>query len=92
MNVLYTLAVEGDVKWLNPGEVSGLVELPVKTRKTGKMPLAIVAKSGSKEERKIVWTDVSEVGSTVARNRSPKCGVSKEPEAKYCCRCGAKLA
>jgi len=43
------LVVEGDVEWLDPGEARGSVEVPVKLRRSGKVPVTIVAKSGDKE-------------------------------------------
>lgn len=87
-----TLTVEGEVDWLDPGLVSGSVDIPVKPRKAGMIPIAIVAKSSGKEERKIVWVEVLETRRKAVENRCPKCGVQKEPGAKYCWLCGAKLA
>ncbi|MEM3942646.1 MAG: ankyrin repeat domain-containing protein [Thermofilaceae archaeon] len=80
-----TLVVEGDVDWLDPGLVEGVVEVPVKARKAGRMPVAIVAKSSGKEERKVVWVEVS-------RGVCPSCKAPIEPGAKYCWKCGAYLA
>ncbi|MEM1522421.1 MAG: hypothetical protein QXU69_05310, partial [Thermofilaceae archaeon] len=80
-----TLAVEGDVDWLNPGLVEGVVDVPVKARKTGRMPVAVVAKSSGREERKVVWVEVS-------RGVCPSCKAPIEPGARYCWRCGAYLA
>ncbi|MEM0024357.1 MAG: zinc ribbon domain-containing protein [Thermofilaceae archaeon] len=87
-----TLAVEGDVDWLNPGEVQGVVDVPVKPRKSGQVPVAIVARSNGKEERKIVWVEVAESMKVKSAAAScPSCGAPRKPGAKYCWKCGAKL-
>ncbi|MEM3964298.1 MAG: ankyrin repeat domain-containing protein [Thermofilaceae archaeon] len=80
-----TLVVEGDVEWVDPGLVEGVVEVPVKARKAGRMPVAVVAKSSGREERKVVWVEVS-------RGVCPSCKAPIEPGARYCWRCGAYLA
>ncbi|MEM3138401.1 MAG: hypothetical protein QW760_07775 [Thermofilaceae archaeon] len=86
------LVVEGDVDWLNPGLVEGVVEVPVKARKTGRMPVAIVARSSGREERKVVWVEVAEGKRRVdAAALCPSCGAPREQGAKYCWKCGAKL-
>ncbi|MEM0460295.1 MAG: zinc-ribbon domain-containing protein, partial [Thermofilaceae archaeon] len=87
-----TLVVEGDVEWVDPGLVEGVVEVPVKARKTGRMPVAVVARSSGREERKVVWVEVAEGKRRVdAAALCPSCGAPREPGAKYCWRCGAKL-
>ncbi|MEM2790787.1 MAG: zinc ribbon domain-containing protein, partial [Thermofilaceae archaeon] len=88
-----TLVVEGDVDWMDPGLVEGVVEVPVKARKTGRMPVAVVAKSSGREERKVVWVEVAE-GRKVesAAALCPSCGAPREQGAKYCWKCGARLA
>ncbi|MEM4875102.1 MAG: ankyrin repeat domain-containing protein [Thermofilaceae archaeon] len=87
------LMVEGDVEWMDPGLVKGVVEVPVKAKKAGRMPVAVVAKSSGREERKVVWVEVAE-GRKVesAAALCPNCGAPREPGAKYCWRCGARLA
>ncbi|MEM3942638.1 MAG: zinc ribbon domain-containing protein [Thermofilaceae archaeon] len=93
LNSPSVLVVEGDVEWLDPGLVEGVVEVPVKARKAGRMPVAIVAKSSGKEERKVVWVEVAEGKRRVgAAALCPSCGAPREPGAKYCWRCGARLA
>ncbi|MEM1871516.1 MAG: ankyrin repeat domain-containing protein, partial [Thermofilaceae archaeon] len=79
------LVVEGDVEWVDPGLVEGVVEVPVKAKKAGRIPVAIVAKSSGREERKVVWVEVS-------RGVCPSCKAPIEPGAKYCWKCGAYLA
>jgi len=79
------LVVEGDLDWVDPGLVEGVVEVPVKARKTGRIPVAIVAKSSGREERKVVWVEVS-------RGVCPSCKAPIEPGARYCWKCGAYLA
>ena len=86
------LVVEGDVVWMDPGLVEGVVEVPVKARKAGRMPVAVVAKSSGREERKVVWVEVArgrKVESAAAL--CPNCGAPREQGAKYCWKCGAKL-
>uniref|UniRef100_A0A7C4H6L4 Uncharacterized protein n=1 Tax=Thermofilum pendens TaxID=2269 RepID=A0A7C4H6L4_THEPE len=87
------LVVEGDVEWMDPGLVKGVVEVPVKAKKAGRMPVAVVAKSSGKEERKVIWVEVAEGKRRVegAAALCPSCGAPREPGAKYCWRCGAKL-
>jgi len=87
------LVVEGDVDWMDPGLVKGVVEVPVKARKAGRVPVAVVAKSSGKEERKVIWVEVAEGKRRVgAAALCPSCGAPREPGAKYCWRCGARLA
>jgi len=50
-----------------------------------------VAKSGGREERKLVWVEVAEGGKRGLAAACPRCGAPREPGAKYCWRCGAKL-
>ncbi|MEM0459829.1 MAG: ankyrin repeat domain-containing protein [Thermofilaceae archaeon] len=85
------LVVEGDVEWLDPGEVQGSVEIPVKPRRSGKVPVAIVAKSGEREERKIIWIEVAESRRMKGATLCPNCWAPQEPDAKYCWRCGTRL-
>ncbi|MEM4445033.1 MAG: ankyrin repeat domain-containing protein [Thermofilum sp.] len=85
LNFPSTLVVEGDVEWVDPGLVEGVVEVPVKARKAGRVPVTVVAKSSGKEERKVVWVEVS-------RGVCPSCKAPIEPGAKYCWKCGAYLA
>ncbi|MEM0459669.1 MAG: zinc ribbon domain-containing protein, partial [Thermofilaceae archaeon] len=86
------LVVEGDVEWMDPSLVEGVVEVPVKARKTGRIPVAIVAKSSGREERKVIWVEVAK-GRKVesAAALCPSCGAPREQGAKYCWKCGAKL-
>jgi hypothetical protein len=86
-----TLSLEGDVDWLDPGRVKlsgeSLVEVPVRPRAAGEVPVRVVLKSPSGEDAKITWLKVVEKA-----GKCPACGAPAEPGAKYCWRCGAKLA
>jgi hypothetical protein len=85
-----TLSLEGDVDWINPRavELSGesVVEVPVRSKASGELPVRVIVKSSGSESSKIVWLKVAE---KVAK--CPSCGAPAEPGAKYCWRCGAKL-
>lgn len=84
LNRRASLRVEGEVDWMELGEADGLVELPVKPKRAGRVPLAIVARSGGREERKIFWIEVLK--------RCPSCGARPEPGAKFCWSCGIRLS
>jgi len=45
---------EGDIESLDRGEARGVVEIPMKPRKPGMLPVAIIAKNCGKEEVKII--------------------------------------
>jgi hypothetical protein len=85
-----SLAVEGDVDWINPGDVElsgeGVVEMPVKSSASGEVPARVVVKSSGLESSRIVWLKVVEKA-----GKCPSCGAPAEPGAKYCWKCGAKL-
>jgi hypothetical protein len=85
-----TLSLEGDVDWLDPGRVKlsgeSLVEVPVRPRAAGEVPVRVVLKSPSGEDAKITWLKVVD-----RAGRCPSCGAPVEPGAKYCWRCGARL-
>jgi parallel beta-helix repeat protein len=79
--------VEGDVDYLAAGEVvegEGIVEVAVKPKTAGEVPVKVVVKGEGSEESKLTWLKV-EAGAC------PSCGAPIEPGAKYCWRCGAKL-
>jgi len=86
-----TLSLEGDVDWLDPGRVKlsgeSLVEVPVRPRAAGEVPVRVVVRSPSGEDTKITWLKVVD-----RAGRCPSCGAPVEPGAKYCWRCGARLA
>ena len=86
-----TLSLEGDVDWLDPGRVKlsgeSLVEVPVRPRAAGEVPVRVVLKSPGGEATKITWLKVVD-----RAGRCPSCGAPVEPGAKYCWRCGARLA
>jgi hypothetical protein len=54
--------LEGDVEWINPGEISingeDTVEIPVKPKIHGEVPVKITVKGGEKPTSKIVWLNV----------------------------------
>jgi len=52
------VSLEGDVDWLDPGEVDGIAEIPVKPKKAGKVPVTLVVKGKGREERRQVWLKV----------------------------------
>jgi hypothetical protein len=57
-----TLSLEGDVDWLDPGRVElsggGVVEVPVRPRAAGEVPVRVVVKSSGGEDAKITWLRV----------------------------------
>jgi len=85
-----TLSLEGDVDWLDPGtlELSGesVVEVPVRSKTSGELPVRVVVKSPNGEDAKITWLKVKD-----RAGKCPACGAPIEPGAKYCWKCGAKL-
>jgi len=85
-----TLSLEGDVDWLDPGRVElsgeGVVEVPVRPRVAGEVPVRVVVKSPNGEDTKITWLKVKD-----RAGKCPACGAPVEPGAKYCWKCGAKL-
>jgi len=85
------LRVEGDVEWIDPGRVAlsgeSTVEVPVKPKALGELPVKITIKSESGEDARVTWLKVSEKA-----RKCPSCGAPAEPGAKYCWRCGAKVA
>jgi len=82
------VSLEGDVEWLDPGEAVGIAEIPVKPRKAGRLPVALVARWEGGEERRVVWLVAAE---RAASHVCPSCGAPVVPGANYCWRCGAKL-
>jgi hypothetical protein len=86
-----TLSLEGDVEWLDPGRVKlsgeAIIEVPVRSKTRGELPVRVVVKSPGGEDAKITWLKVAE---KVAR--CPSCGEPILPGAKYCWNCGAKLS
>ena len=86
-----SLSLEGDVDWMSPEavELSGetVVEVPVKPRVSGEIPVKVRVESSGSKSSKIVWLKVVEKA-----GKCPACGAPVEPGAKYCWRCGAKLS
>jgi hypothetical protein len=86
-----TLSLEGDVEWINPEvvELSGetVVEVPVKPRAAGEVPVKVRLESSGSKSSKIVWLKVVEKA-----GKCPVCGAQVEPGAKYCWKCGTKLS
>jgi len=85
-----TLSLEGDVEWLDPGRVmlsgEAVIEVRVRSKTSGELPVRVVAKSPSGEDSRIVWLKAEE-----RAGKCPVCGALVEPGAKYCWRCGARL-
>jgi hypothetical protein len=85
------LSLEGDVDWLDPGRVKlsgeSLVEVPVRPKAAGEVPVRVVVRSPGGEDTRITWLKVVD-----RAGRCPSCGAPVEPGAKYCWRCGARLA
>jgi len=85
-----TLSLEGDMEWLDPGRVmlsgEAMVEVPVRMKTSGEVPVRVVVKSPSGEDAKITWLKVLK-----RAGKCPACGAPVEPGAKYCWNCGAKL-
>jgi hypothetical protein len=85
-----SVSLEGDVDWMSPEavELSGeaVVEVPVKPRVGGEIPVKVRVESSGSKSSKIVWLKVVEKA-----GKCPACGAQVEPGAKYCWRCGAKL-
>ncbi|MCC6003774.1 MAG: ankyrin repeat domain-containing protein [Thermofilum sp.] len=85
-----TIKVEGDIEWLNPEDIQlageSVIEIPVKPRKSGQVPLKVSIESSGLRASRIVWLKVDE---KVAR--CPACGAHIIPGAKYCWNCGAQL-
>jgi len=88
---LASLSIEGDVEWMDPGRVvlsgESVVEVPVKPGVAGELPVRITVRSGGGEDVRIAWLKVSEKA-----RKCPACGAPVEHGAKYCWKCGAKLA
>jgi len=63
-----------------------MVEVYVKPKVAGRVPVRIVVESPSGRVSKLVELDAGKVPSTC-----PACGAPVEPGAKYCWKCGAKL-
>jgi hypothetical protein len=86
-----SLAVEGDVDWINPEvvELSGetVVEVPVRPKAAGEAPVKVCVESSGSKISKIIWLKVVEKA-----GKCPNCGAQVEPGAKYCWKCGAKLS
>ena len=85
-----SVSLEGDVDWMSPEavELSGeaVVEVPVKPRVGGEIPVKVRVESSGSKSSKIVWLKVVEKA-----GKCPACGAPVEPGAKYCWKCGAKL-
>jgi hypothetical protein len=85
------LSLEGDVDWINPEvvELSGetVVEVPVKPRVGGEVPVKVSVESSGSKTSKIVWLKIAD-----KVRKCPNCGAPVELGAKYCWKCGTKLS
>ncbi|TDA41701.1 MAG: hypothetical protein DSO07_03190 [Thermoproteota archaeon] len=61
--------LEGDVDWIDPGEIiingEDTVEIPVKPKIRGDVPVKITVKGGEKPISKIVWLDVADISEQI---------------------------
>jgi hypothetical protein len=84
------ISIEGDVEWMNPEAVElrgdSVLNVPVKPRVAGEVPVKVSVESSGSKTSKIIWLKVAE---KVAR--CPACGAQIFPGAKYCWNCGARL-
>jgi hypothetical protein len=87
---VFSLELEGDVDYFAEDTYSlngvGSVEIAVRPRVSGRLPLRLTLRSGESTTTKLIWLNVEE-----GRNTCPHCGAQIEPGAKYCWKCGAKL-
>jgi hypothetical protein len=87
---VFSLELEGDVDYFTEDTYSlngvGSVEIAVRPRASGRLPLGLTLRSGESTTTKLIWLNVEE-----GRNTCPHCGAQIEPGAKYCWKCGAKL-
>jgi hypothetical protein len=87
---VFSLELEGDVDYFAEDTYSlsgeGSVEVAVRPRASGRLPVRLTVKSGESRTTKLIWLNVEE-----GRNTCPHCGAQVEPGAKYCWKCGAKL-
>ena len=84
------VSLDGDIEWMNPGSVKisgeSVIEIPVKPKVSGQVPVRVVVRSSEKEDAMIVWLKVEK-----RVFKCPACGAPAEPGANYCWKCGAKL-
>jgi ankyrin repeat protein len=84
------ISLEGDLEWMSPKaiEISGEsnLEIPVKPKLAGELPVKVTIRSKTGEDTQIVWLKVSR-----KTKRCPYCGAQVEPGAMFCWKCGAKL-
>ncbi|MCC6005835.1 MAG: ankyrin repeat domain-containing protein [Thermofilum sp.] len=86
---VFTLKLEGDVDYIsedfyNVNAEAG-VELAVKPRIQGEVPVKVIAEANETKVTKLIWLKVE------SPKTCPRCLAPIEPGAKYCWRCGAKL-
>jgi hypothetical protein len=85
-----TITVEGDIEWLKPETVElageSFVEIPVKLKAPGEVPVKVSVESSGLKTSRIIWLKVAEKA-----RKCSACGAQVEPGAKYCWKCGAKL-
>ena len=87
---VFSLELEGDVDYFAEDTYSlsgeGSVEVAVRPRTSGRLPVRLTVKSGESRATKLIWLNVGE-----GKITCPHCGAQVEPGAKYCWKCGAKI-
>jgi hypothetical protein len=87
---VFSLELEGDVDYFAEDTYSlsgeGSVEIAIRPRVSGRLPVRLTVKSGESKVTKLIWLSVGE-----GKITCPHCGAQVEPGAKYCWKCGAKL-
>jgi hypothetical protein len=87
---VFSLELEGDVDYFAEDTYSlsgeGSVEVAVRPRASGRLPVRLTVKSGESRATKLIWLNVGE-----GKITCPHCGAQVEPGAKYCWKCGAKI-
>jgi hypothetical protein len=87
---VFSLELEGDVDYFAEDTYSlsgeGSVEVAVRPRASGRLPVRLTVKSGESRATKLIWLNVGE-----GKITCPHCVAQVEPGAKYCWKCGAKI-
>uniref|UniRef100_A0A7C1CFG8 Zinc-ribbon domain-containing protein n=1 Tax=Thermofilum adornatum TaxID=1365176 RepID=A0A7C1CFG8_9CREN len=87
---VFSLELEGDVDYFAEDAYSlsgeGSVEVAVRPRASGRLPVKLTVRSGESRATKLIWLSVEE-----GKITCPHCGAKVEPGSKYCWKCGAKI-
>jgi hypothetical protein len=86
---IFTLKLEGDVDYISEDfyniNAEAGVEIAVKPRIPGEVPVKVIAEGDGIKASKLLWLRVESL------RTCPKCGSQIEPGASFCWQCGAKL-